>query len=126
MFRGAAAIGAAYIVSVWFTETVVRHEAVLRVTVDGARYWGVARGPVMVVFVPFMLGAAVYCIAVLARARDMERFERRLLLVAFGFYLAVGIAQQSLQNRLTSRVVMEFAAFGVLALALIILFAPRI
>ena len=46
VFRTAAAIGTAYVGSVWLTETVVRHEAVLRVTVDGARYWGVSRGPV--------------------------------------------------------------------------------
>ena len=46
------------------------------------------------------------------------------LLLLLSFYLSVGIAQQSLQNRLTRRVVMEFGLFGVLALALIILFAP--
>ena len=48
------------------------------------------------------------------------------LLLLLSFYLAVGIAQQSLQNRLTRRVVMEFGLFGVLALGLIVLFAPGI
>jgi hypothetical protein len=48
------------------------------------------------------------------------------LLLLLSFYLAVGIAQQGLQNRLTRRVVMEFGFFGLLALGLIILFAPGI
>ena len=46
------------------------------------------------------------------------------LLLLLSFYLAVGIAQQGLQNRLTRRVLMEFGVFGVLALALIVFFAP--
>ncbi len=48
------------------------------------------------------------------------------LLLLLSFYLAVGIAQQSLQERLTRRVLMEFALFGVLALGLIVVFAPGI
>jgi hypothetical protein len=48
------------------------------------------------------------------------------LLLLLSFYLAVGIAQQGLQNRLTRRVVMEFGVFGLLALGLIIVFAPGI
>lgn len=48
------------------------------------------------------------------------------LLLLLSFYLAVGIAQQSLQERLTRRVLMEFAVFGVLALGLIVVFAPGI
>lgn len=46
------------------------------------------------------------------------------LLLLLSFYLAVGIAQQSLQDRLTRRVLMEFAFFGIIALGLIIRFAP--
>jgi len=48
------------------------------------------------------------------------------LLLLLSFYLAVGIAQQSLQERLTRRVLIEFAIFGMLALGLIIRFAPGI
>lgn len=48
------------------------------------------------------------------------------LLLLLSFYLAVGIAQQSLQERLTRRVLLEFALFGILALGLIIRFAPGI
>jgi hypothetical protein len=48
------------------------------------------------------------------------------LLLLLSFYLAVGIAQQELQNRLTPRVLMEFGVFGIVALGLIILFAPGI
>jgi len=46
------------------------------------------------------------------------------LLLLLAFYLAVGIALQGLQNRLTRRVLVEFALFGVMALALIIVFGP--
>lgn len=48
------------------------------------------------------------------------------LLLLLSFYLAVGIAQQSLQNRLTRRVLIEFGVFGAVALVLIIRFAPGI
>lgn len=48
------------------------------------------------------------------------------LLLLLSFYLAVGIAQQGLQRRLTRRVLLEFAVFGALALALIMIFAPGI
>lgn len=40
------------------------------------------------------------------------------------FYLLVGIAQQGLLDRLTSRVVVEFAVFAVVALLLIVLLGP--
>lgn len=46
------------------------------------------------------------------------------LLLLLAFYLAVGIALQGLQGRLTRRVLIEFAIFGVMALALIIVFGP--
>jgi hypothetical protein len=46
------------------------------------------------------------------------------LLLLLSFYLAVGIAQQGLQNRLTRRVVLEFAIFGIIALVLIVVFGP--
>lgn len=48
------------------------------------------------------------------------------LLLLLSFYLAVGIAQQGLQKRLTRRVLIEFAIFGAVALALIVIFAPGI
>jgi hypothetical protein len=48
------------------------------------------------------------------------------LLLLLSFYLAVGIAQQGLQERLTRRVLAEFAIFGALALVLIVIFAPGI
>jgi hypothetical protein len=48
------------------------------------------------------------------------------LLLLLSFYLAVGIAQQGLQGRLTRRVLVEFTIFGALALVLIIIFAPGI
>jgi len=46
------------------------------------------------------------------------------LLLLLSFYLAVGIAQQGLQDRLNRRVVLEFAIFGILALLLIVVFGP--
>ncbi len=46
------------------------------------------------------------------------------LLLLLSFYLTVGIAQQGLQNRLTRRVLLEFALFGAVALALIVIFGP--
>jgi hypothetical protein len=46
------------------------------------------------------------------------------LLLLLVFYLAVGIALQGLQGRLTRRVLVEFAIFGVVALTLIIVFGP--
>ena len=46
------------------------------------------------------------------------------LLLLLSFYLAVGLAQQGLQDRLTRRVVLEFAVFGILALILIVMFGP--
>lgn len=46
------------------------------------------------------------------------------LLLLLSFYLAVGIAQQWLQDRLTRRVLVEFALFGLIALVLIIVFGP--
>jgi hypothetical protein len=48
------------------------------------------------------------------------------LLLLLSFYLAVGIAQQALQERLNRRVLVEFAVFGALALVLIVIFAPGI
>jgi hypothetical protein len=48
------------------------------------------------------------------------------LLLLLSFYLAVGIAQQGLQKRLTRRVLIEFAIFGAVALTLIVIFAPGI
>ena len=46
------------------------------------------------------------------------------LLLLLSFYLAVGIAQQALQQRLTRRVLLEFAVFGAIALVLIVVFGP--
>lgn len=46
------------------------------------------------------------------------------LLLLLAFYLAVGIALQGLQKRLTRRVLVEFAFFGVVALSLIVVFGP--
>jgi hypothetical protein len=46
------------------------------------------------------------------------------LLLLLSFYLAVGIAQQGMQGRLTRRVMVEFVAFGIVALILIVLFGP--
>lgn len=46
------------------------------------------------------------------------------LLLLLGFYLAVGIALQGLQRRLTRRVLAEFVIFGIVALILIVLFGP--
>ncbi|MCB0151283.1 MAG: hypothetical protein KDE01_26975, partial [Caldilineaceae bacterium] len=46
------------------------------------------------------------------------------LLLLLSFYLAVGIALQGLQGRLTKRVLAEFAFFGVVALILIVVFGP--
>jgi signal transduction histidine kinase len=125
VFRTAAAIGAAYVFCVWFTQTVVGREAVLRVTVDGARYWGVARGPVMFAFVPFMLAVGVACIVVLARARAIERFERRLLLSALVFYLLVGVNEVLFALRLIPTVRLFAPAFALLGVAFSILLARR-
>ncbi len=46
------------------------------------------------------------------------------LLLLLIFYLLVGIAQQGLQNRLTPRVLIEFALFGIVAIILIGLVGP--
>jgi hypothetical protein len=46
------------------------------------------------------------------------------LLLLLIFYLLVGIAQQGLQERLTQRVLLEFAIFGVVALVLIAVVGP--
>lgn len=46
------------------------------------------------------------------------------LLLLLSFYLAVGIALQGLQGRLTKRVMIEFGVFTVVAVALIIVFGP--
>lgn len=46
------------------------------------------------------------------------------LLLLLSFYLAVGIALQGLQGRLTRRVLVEFAFFAVIVLILIIVFGP--
>jgi hypothetical protein len=46
------------------------------------------------------------------------------LLLLLIFYLLTGIAQQGLQGRLTRRVLLEFALFGLIALALIALVGP--
>lgn len=46
------------------------------------------------------------------------------MLLLLSFYLAVGIAQQALQQRLTLRIFLEFAVFGAFALLLIVLFGP--
>ncbi len=46
------------------------------------------------------------------------------LLLLLSFYLAVGIALQGLQGRLTRRVMIEFGVFAIFAVALIIAFGP--
>ncbi len=46
------------------------------------------------------------------------------LLLLLSFYLAVGIALQRLQGRLTKRVMIEFGVFAVFAVVLIIVFGP--
>ncbi|GIV68523.1 DUF5656 family protein [Caldilinea sp.] len=46
------------------------------------------------------------------------------LLLLLSFYLAIGIALQSLQGRLTKRVLVEFGVFAVIAVILIVLFGP--
>ena len=46
------------------------------------------------------------------------------LLLLLSFYLAVGIAQQALQQRLNRRVLLEFGVFGAVALILIVIFGP--
>ena len=46
------------------------------------------------------------------------------LLLLLSFYLAVGIALQNLQGRLSRRVLLEFAAFAAVALVLIAIFGP--
>lgn len=46
------------------------------------------------------------------------------LLLLLAFYLAIGIALQSLQGRLTRRVMIEFGVFAMIAVILITLFGP--
>jgi hypothetical protein len=46
------------------------------------------------------------------------------LLLLLSFYLAVGIALQNLQGRLSRRVLLEFAVFAAVALVLIAIFGP--
>lgn len=46
------------------------------------------------------------------------------LLLLLSFYLAVGIALQGLQRRLTKRIMLEFGAFAVIAVILIVVFGP--
>jgi hypothetical protein len=46
------------------------------------------------------------------------------LLLLLSFYLAVGIALQGLQGRLTQRVMVEFGLFAVVAVILIVVFGP--
>lgn len=46
------------------------------------------------------------------------------LLLLLSFYLAVGIALQGLQGRLTKRIMIEFGVFAVFAVVLIIVFGP--
>ena len=46
------------------------------------------------------------------------------LLLLLSFYLAVGIALQGLQGRLSRRVSLEFAVFAAVALVLIAIFGP--
>jgi len=46
------------------------------------------------------------------------------LLLLLSFYLAVGIALQGLQGRLTKRIMAEFGVFAVIAVVLIIVFGP--
>jgi hypothetical protein len=46
------------------------------------------------------------------------------LLLLLSFYLAVGIALQGLQGRLTQRVMLEFGVFAIVAVILIVLFGP--
>ena len=62
------------------------------------------------------------------RARIFAGMQQALkpggLLLLLSFYLAVGIALQGLQGRLTKRVLAEFAFFGVVALILIVVFGP--
>ena len=126
LIRGAALFGGAYVGCVWFTDTVVRNEAVMRVTVAGERYWGVARGPVMFLFVPFMLVVAIYAIARLARMPDVERVERRVLLLAFSFYLLVGINEVLFALRLIHTVRLFPPAFALLGVAFSALLARRV
>lgn len=124
---GAAALfGGAYVACVWFTETVVRNEAMLRVTIAGERYWGVARGPVMFLFVPFMLLVAIYAIVRLARTPDVDRIERRVLLLAFGFYLLVGINEVLFALRLITTVRLFPPAFALLGVTFSALLARRV
>jgi signal transduction histidine kinase len=125
VFWTTALVGGAYGACVWLTETVVRTEAVLRTPAGGRPYWGVGLGPVALVFVPLTLAVAVYCITVLARARGVERFERAVLLSAFGFYLLAGINEVLGALRVIVSVRLFPPAFVALGVAFGLLLARR-
>jgi signal transduction histidine kinase len=123
--RPAVTFGAVYVFCVWFTDTVVRNEAALRDTLAGEHYWGVARGPIMFAFLPFLFTAAFYCLGHIARARHVDRLERSILLVAFSFYLLVGINEVLFALRLIRTMRLFPPAFALLAVAFSVLLGRR-
>ena len=117
--------GAVYVVCTWLTELVVVDEAVLRTPAGWHPYWGVTLGPLTTVFVPFMLAMAVYCVTVLARARDLDLFERVVLLFAVGLYLMAGMNEVLGGLRLVATVRLFPPAFTLVCISFSLLLAQR-
>jgi GAF domain-containing protein len=54
----------------------------------GGQYWAPVPGPLMVLLVPYVFAVFVYCFAIVWRAKQLDRGERRAFLVSFSVYIA--------------------------------------
>ncbi len=91
-FTVAITTGTAALLVMHFTWPVfLRNEIYLRADLFGERYLALRPGPWLVAFGPLIFGVFLYAFVIILRAQDLERSERRAILVGFSVYAALAL-----------------------------------
>jgi len=91
----------------------------------GGQYWVPVPGPLMVLLVPYIFAAFIYCFTIVWRATQLDRGERRAFLVSFSVYVAGGLNDSLHAARLIQSVRVFDYAFVAAAFGLTYLMVRR-
>jgi len=91
----------------------------------GGQYWAPVPGPLLVLLVPYIFAAFIYCFTIVWRATQLDRGERRAFLVSFSVYIASGLNDSLHAARLIQSIRVFDYAFVAVAFGLTYLVVRR-
>src|ERR1700687_3984243 len=89
----AGGLSAAMILITMFTNLTVTDQIYERSERLAHHYWTAVPGPLMALVAPCIFGTFIYCFTMVWRAKQLDRGERRGVLVSFWVYTAAGISE---------------------------------